>query len=138
MTTTTKHEFKAPSQVFEGHASPAIVSPVPLVGTWVNTNPQTRDLVKITITSSGSNVTIHPYGACTPSPCDWGAVTGLAYSASVTASPAIAFSAQFNFGFSKVILVGHINGTLLNVESLTEFTDGSGRNNYYSSMEMKK
>ena len=138
MTTTTKHEFKAPSQVFEGNASPAIVSPATLVGTWVNTNAQTRDLVKITITSSGNRVSIHPYGACTPSPCDWGAVTGLAYSSSVSASPAIGFTAQFNFGFSQVILVGTLNGNFLTVESFTEFTDSSGRNNYCASMQMTK
>ncbi|MGA7414942.1 MAG: hypothetical protein WBW33_31020 [Bryobacteraceae bacterium] len=138
MTTVTKPEFKAPSQVVEAHASPAIVSPAPLVGTWLNTNTATRDLAKVVITQSGNNLTVHAYGACSPKPCDWGPEPGIAYSAGVTAVPAEAFSAQYNFGFSKVILVGHLIGNLLNVETLTVFTDGSGRNAYYSNMEMKK
>lgn len=138
MTTTTKHESKAPSQHIEANATPATVSPAALVGTWTNTNPATRDLVKIVITAAGVGLTVHAFGACSPTPCDWSAVAGLAYASSVSSTPAVAFSAQYSFSFSKVILVGRLDGHYLTVESFTHFTDGSGRNNYYSQMQMKK
>ncbi len=138
MTTTTQHDSKAPSQSLEAHASPALVSPAALVGIWLNTDKATRDIVKIVIAQAGSGITVHAFGACSPTPCDWGAVAGFAYSASVSSSPAVALSAQYSFSFSKVILTGHLQGSILTVESFTEFTDGSGRNNYYSQMTMKK
>jgi hypothetical protein len=138
MTTVTKPESKAPSQEVDLKASPATVSANPLVGTWTNTNTATRDLVKIVIAATHTGISVHAYGACVPTPCDWGAVAALDYASSVSSTAAVAFSAQYTFSFSKVILTGHLDGKLLTVESFTEFTDGSGRNNYYSAMQMKK
>jgi hypothetical protein len=46
-----------------------------LVGTWVNVNAATRDIVKIVLTNSGGSLGVHAFGACSPTPCDWGQVT---------------------------------------------------------------
>ena len=138
MSPTTKLEHKTRSQVFEAAAKPEVVSPVPIVGTWKNTNSATRDIVEIIITASGVSVSVHAFGACSPSPCDWGAVPALAYSTGVGSTPAIGFTANYKFSFSTVTLVGHLAGHLLDVESFTHFTDGSGRNDYYAQMQMKK
>ena len=59
---------------------------------------------------------------------------GIDLLSSVSASPAIGFTAQFNFGFSQVILVGTLNGNFLTVESFTEFTDSRIGVNYCASM----
>lgn len=131
-------ECKAPSQEMEANALPAMISTAPLAGTWTNTDTATRDIVKVVIIQSGSGISVHAYGACSPTPCDWGTVTGIAYAASVSTSAGVAFSAQYNFGFSKVTLTGRLDGRLMTLESFTQFTDGSERNNYYSQMEMKK
>jgi len=49
------------------------------VGTWTNSNASTADITKITIAANGTQITIHPYGKCSPTDCDWGAQT-FAYS----------------------------------------------------------
>ena len=101
---TTKHEFRAPSDILEkeierlGVSQPTaavIVAPGPLVGTWVNCDHQTRGLVRLMITQAGSEITVHGFGACSPTPCDWGIVNGFAYAPNVATAPAMAFSAQY-------------------------------------------
>jgi len=139
MTTVQKSEFKAPSHIAEAGAEPALISSVaPLLGTWKNINKATRDLVEIVISGAASSISVHVFGACSPTPCDWGSVSGLAYAANVSSPTAIAFSAQYTFSFSKVIVVGHLKGHHLEVETFTQFTDGSGRSNLYTADTMAK
>ena len=137
-TTVTKHEYMTPSQMVEGAATAAAVVSAPLLGTWNNVNPATRDIIKVVIAAAGSGIKVDTFGACTPTPCNWGNVAGLAYSAGVSSSPAVAFSAQYKFSFSQVILVGHLQGKNLMIESFTHFTDGSGRDDYYATDTMVK
>lgn len=47
-----------------------------LVGTWVNVNAATQDIVKIVLTNNGGSLGVHAFGACSPTPCDWGQVPG--------------------------------------------------------------
>jgi hypothetical protein len=138
MTTQVKSEYRAPSHVSEEPIQDLVVLPAPLLGTWHNINPSTNDLVKIVIASAGTGITVNPYGACVPTPCNWGAVHGVAYAPNVSSSKAEAFSATFAFGFANVIVVGHLRGSELLVETFTVFTDGSGRSNLYTSDTMKK
>jgi len=131
-------EYKAPSHILGAGATPAIVSPAALVGTWTNTDSATRDIVKIIIAAAGAGITVDAFGACTPSPCVWGSVQGIAYAANVSSTPSVAFSAQYTFSFAQVIVTGHLNGKFLDLETFTEFTDGSGRSNLYTSDKMEK
>ena len=137
-TVSTKHEYMTPSQIVEGAAKAAAVTSTPLLGTWNNVNTATRDVVKVVITAAGSGIKVDAFGACSPTPCNWGNVAGLAYAASVSSSPAVAFSAQYKFSFSQVILTGHLQGKNLIIETFTHFTDGSGRDDYYSTDTMAK
>jgi hypothetical protein len=130
MSTEQKLQFKAASQTAE--AAGAAISPSPLIKTWTNIDPATRDIVKIVIAASGTAISVEAFGACSPTPCDWGSVPGLIYAANVSASKAVAFSAGYTFSFATVILVGHHAGKHLVVESFTQFTDGSGRSNFRS------
>jgi len=138
MTPKVVTNYKAPSHMLEAGAKPAVVSPVALVGTWNNTDHATRDIVKIVIAAAGTNLTVDVFGACTPSPCVWGTVPGFAYADNVSSTPSVAFTAQYTFSFAKVIVTGHLDGKYLDLESFTEFTDGSGRSNLYTTDRMAK
>lgn len=138
---TTKPEFRAPADVLPDEIQRlglpatfkvAAITPAQLAGTWVNCDHATRGLVRLMIAASGHEITVHGFGACSPTPCDWGVVNGLAYAANVTATPAVGFTAMYNFGFKQTIVVGHLlNGALI-VETFDHFTDSSGRSDYYS------
>lgn len=132
-----KHEFLAPSDVLEReHELKAgaleVVASGPLIGTWLNCDRATRGLVKVAIAASGSAITVHAFGACTPTPCDWGIVPGMAYADSVALTQATAFSARYKFGFKESIIAGHLDSGCLVVELWDHFTDNSGRSDYYS------
>jgi hypothetical protein len=132
-----EHEFNAPAdQIEEARAQEeafaAVVGPAGLVGTWNACDAATRGLVRVVIAASGSAITVHAFGACTPTPCDWGSVPGLAYAANVSSSVAIAFTAHYKFSFKETIVTGVLdNGTLI-VETFNHFTDKSGRSDYYT------
>ncbi len=137
----TKQEFRAPSDQLHEEIKrlglpqqfvPEVVSQGPLLGTWVNCDHQTRGLLRLMIAASGKEITVHGFGACSPTPCDWGVANGTVYAASVASTPAVAFSATYNFGFKQTQIVGHLmNGALL-VSTFDHFTDNSGRADYYS------
>ena len=50
----------------------------------MNVNAATRDIVKVVLTESNGKLGVHGFGACEPTPCDWGEVTGQAYAATVS------------------------------------------------------
>ncbi len=141
MPIVTKPEFRAPSDVLHEeivrlklpHAFvPEVVAPAPLVGTWMNCDHQTRGMVRLMIAANGNEITVHGFGACSPTPCDWGVVPGLVYAANVTSTPAVAFTATYTFTFKQTVIVGRLwNGALV-VETFDHFTDKSGRADYYS------
>lgn len=117
----------------EGMAEKGVVMPNMLLGQWINVNPGTRNLVRLVLEQTGT-FHVHAYGACTPTPCDWGQQPGIVYATNVTARPGIAFSVMFPAGFKDTIVVGHMdNRNLLNVETFNHFKDGSGRSDYYTS-----
>lgn len=108
------------------------VPPNDLVGTWVACDQDTRGLVRVVLGTSGGTLTVHVFGACTPTPCDWGVVDGIAYAESVSSSADIAFSARYSFSFKETIVTGRLDSGSLIVETYNQFTDGSARSDYYS------
>jgi hypothetical protein len=137
----TKPEFRAPADVLHeeierrGLAKDLVVkavAPTPIVGTWVNCDHTTRGLVRLMIAASGKEITVHGFGACSPTPCDWGIVNGLVYAPNVTANTAVGFTVTYNFSFKQTIVVGHLMNGALVVETFDHFTDSSGRADYYS------
>jgi hypothetical protein len=140
-TVVSKYEFRAPSEILETERqrlgitkpqAPLVVSADPLIGTWVNSDHETRGLVRVMIAAKANEVTIHAFGACQPTPCDWGIVNGMVYADNVTAVPAVAFTATYTFGFKQTVIVGHLLKGALMVETFDHFIDGSGRADYYS------
>lgn len=120
--------------------APAVMAVQPagvsgLVGTWVNVNPATGGAVKIIITNDAAGFRIHTYGACSPTPCDHGAIPALRFSNSVGSSTADGFSGQYNFGFSTVLVTGQRNYefdgiTALELDTRTRFAAGDTRRDY--------
>lgn len=110
------------------------VSPVPsLPAIWVNTAATGNVRAVILSLGPGSGLLqVHAYGFCSPVPCNWGTVTGITFGSSVSSISGGTFLAPYKFGFANKLLDGRVNaaGTLLTVQTWTEFTDHSGRSNY--------
>ncbi|SRR5579859_1869973 len=143
----TRFEFKTPLDEFEpvaklkGIPVPAkalAVNATPLLGTWMNCDKQTGGLVKVVITPSGPAISVHAFGACVPTACDWGTVPGKVFADSVVSTPAVAFTALYKFNFKETTIVGRLEFGALIVETFDHFTDGSGRADYNAVYFMSK
>ena len=120
-------------------AVPALASPTPpaanpaLFGTWTNTNPATNSVVDIVVSPNGNGINVDGYGACSPTPCQWGNVPATVFGTNVGSPAGRSFEANWNFGFSRTVLLAKVTGAffpVLTVQEFTTFTDGSGRSNY--------
>jgi hypothetical protein len=143
----SKREYRAPADILEleserlGQPKPIeaiVVSTAPLIGTWLNCDHETRGLLRVMIEASGNEVTLHGFGACSPTPCDWGTVSGKVYADNVTSVPSVAFTALYTFSFKQTTIIGHLFNAALIVETFDHFTDNSGRADYYSQYVMTK
>lgn len=141
MSPITKEEFRAPSHILEKEIerlaipkpkAAIVVSSAPLLGTWVNVDHQTRDLVRLVIAPKGNEITVHAFGACQPNPCDWRQVDARLYAETVATVPAVAFTTLYTFDFAQVTMTGYLHRGALFVESFTHFTDQSGRADYFA------
>jgi len=136
--TATVVNFNKPTEQMKERLTPEVVTLTPLLGTWVNVNAATRDIVKVVLTEKGGVLEVSAFGACSPTPCDWGEAPAQPYAASVSGGPAVAFSANYAFSFKKTILTGHLDGDHLIVEDFNVFVDKSGRSPYFSQGTFKK
>lgn len=131
------------SFLFVGVAHALAPSNTNLLGTWENVDPNTRGIIRIIIANNGAGgITVHPFGACHPNPCDIGQVRALVYSNSVGDGVGMHFTANIKSDFAKTILTGTVRnsprGPRLRVNSYTKFTDGSNRYNYSSTASFQK
>jgi hypothetical protein len=113
------------------------VPPTPsaaLAGTWVNTNHATRNMVDIVVTTSRKGIAVDGFGACTPTPCEFGRIAGTVFGPNVSATIGTSFAAQWNFKFKRTVLLATYSArkkvATLTVKEFSTFTDGSRRANY--------
>ncbi len=102
---------------------------------WVNTAATGSVRAVILSLGPGSGLLqVHAYGFCSPVPCNWGTIPGITFGPSVSSITGGTFLAPYTFGFAHKLVDGSVNatGTLLTVQTWTEFTDHSGRSNYVS------
>lgn len=107
------------------------------VGTWQNTNANTNGIVKIII---DGNQHIRAFGACTPNPCDYGAVNFPTYGRDVSDAKNHQFgTGHWIFDFKEVLLTAKLtNPRTMSVDDFNHFTDKSNRQNYWMSATFHK
>lgn len=116
-----------------------LVSPVAsaqinqFAGKWKNVDPNTGGLTTLNIEVKGTRVRIQTWGKCHPSDCAWGFAEGTAYAPSVSSrlsETAQTVSTIYLTSFSQILLIiRSAEEGQIEVETLTKFTDQSGRAN---------
>jgi hypothetical protein len=118
-----------------GGPAPKLPSnPSALTGTWTAVKSE-GGLTQITIAESGGAFQIHPYGACSPTDCDWGVQSATQFSDSPTSSTPVGFQSSINQGFASRFLQGHLilsstGETLLEVTTQSTFVASDARYDY--------
>ena len=106
------------------------LQPTIAAGTWVNTDPATRDITRIGIVQQADgSLVMHGYGACHPTDCDWG-------TAPLTLSSGGQYAATYTFSFAIVQLTLTQTGSTLHATTATHFTDSSGRADFTTSDDL--
>jgi hypothetical protein len=83
-----------------------------IFGTWVNDDPNTRNIAKVIVLNDyTSGLQAHAFGACTPSPCDWG-VVGLKTTNQWKYSAIYDFSATSSYRRIVTLYFFFLNGKL--------------------------
>ncbi|HEY6352081.1 MAG TPA: hypothetical protein VI636_22015 [Candidatus Angelobacter sp.] len=104
-----------------------------LPGTWLNTNKDSRGIVKVTIAVKGPKFLVRAFGAGEPAPSDWGEVEAdHIYASSTSSRVAAGFTTWYDFDFSQIHLQANWNQGLLVLAGFASFKDGSKRSNYFS------
>jgi hypothetical protein len=107
------------------------ISRGPFAGTWTNANAQTRSLPQVTLQpASATTMTLHVWGACSPTWCDWGTTTATLASGDLHAVYTQSFATE-DIHLTR-------SGSQLVVRMHTHFTDHSGRADYDSTDTMNR
>jgi hypothetical protein len=117
-----------------GGTEPAVdrVDPVPMCGTWFNTDKNTAGVVRMVLAESSGRFVVHAWGAGTPDLFDWGEIAATAHAANVGSHQGMAFSALYDFGFVETFLAAYTKSGILVLDTFNTFKDGSGRANYFT------
>lgn len=107
--------------------APPIIGLNALNGYWQNENPATGDVTTVVIAVEGSSASVHSYGACYPTDCDWGTrdanTTAWASSQQITAS--------WDFGFKvSTQTITWLSARRIRVSTFNDYTVGDGRTDY--------
>ena len=108
------------------------IDPRPLLGTWYATDKDAGGVARLTLGNEVGRFTVHAFGACSPEPCDWGEVEGVAYGHDVLATEAMSFTATYDFGFMETELAAYGKQGILVLDTFNTFKDGSGRAPYFT------
>lgn len=113
--------------------SPVFAAPADFIGTWVNTNSNTRGITRLVVTNAGGNkLNIQVFGKCSPTDCDWGKESLVTYGSNVQDTNHRSATAIYKKGFSDTIVTLNVRGRQIDLQSFTQFLDQSGRQNYSS------
>ena len=111
---------------------PSVKEPLdlsPLVGDWLNTNPDSSYLVRLVLTEQDGRLLLRVYGANEPEPIDWGEVEAVPYAAG-TSTVARGFHAFYNQEGIERHLVANEKQEILVIQSYTRYLDGSDRTSH--------
>lgn len=102
------------------------------VGTWTNPDGGLSDIDHMVITAVGSEqVRIQTFGRCGSRICNWGALPGHIRSDNPRSQAVQSISVDYNLGFAlRHITLRRAQGSTLQFDVMTDFTDGSARHDY--------
>src|SRR5262245_42873594 len=102
-----------------------------LPGRWVNSNPATNGIARMTMSESAGNLSLQVYGIGQDGLIDWGAADVSVFTAVPSSRIAAGFTCRYDFGFAETRLQGMIAKGLLVLAQFHIFKDNSGRVDYF-------
>lgn len=104
----------------------------PFLGSWINTKPDSGQIIKVVMATSSEGLVMHAFGADKEGLINWGKANCLVFSDNVDSITANAFQAKFTFEDIDVDISSNVKHNVLVIQTYTSFKDGSNRVNYYN------
>jgi len=107
----------------------------PILGRWTNTNPRSRGVARFVVSERDGQVWVRAWGGDpdTGQSHDWGEVAvDTLYSDGPRSAKGCAFTARFDHGHAHTLVQTNQNHGVTVLALYTRFTDGSGRQNYFT------
>jgi hypothetical protein len=105
--------------------------PEGLLGRWTCLDPAVESIGTLECDLADGTLTVRAEGAGPDGPIDWGVVGTQLYADGTVPESPPAFLATYDHGFMRMRLQARINRGILVVVEYAEFTDGSGRPDYF-------
>lgn len=102
-----------------------------LLGTWVNSNPDTNGIARMLMKEAGGRLSLQASAIGPDGLIDWGAADVEVFMASPSSRVAAGFTCLFDFGFAETRLQGMLAKGLLVLALFHSFKDESGRADYF-------
>lgn len=112
----------------------AAIGPVdasPLVGDWINANPKTSGIARMTLSDADGQLSLQAFGVGPEGLIDWGTRNIDVYTASPSSRVGAGFTCRYDFGFVETCLQGMLAKGLLVLGQLHSFKDASGRADHF-------
>jgi len=102
-----------------------------LVGEWVNSNPDTTGVARMTIAQNGDNLSLRVYAIGPEGLIDWGLVDIDLFAPSPSSQMVTGFTCLYDFGFAETQLEAMILKGLIVLAQIHRFKDDSKRVDYF-------
>jgi hypothetical protein len=107
------------------------IDPSGLIGEWINSNPDTRGVARLSITESGGKLSLRAQAVGPDGLIDWGATDIALFASSPSSRAAAGFRCIYDFGFAETRLEAMILKGLIVLAQIHTFKDDSRRVAYF-------
>ena len=107
------------------------IDPKPLVGHWINSNPDTNSIARINITEAEDKLQLQVFAIGPDGLIDWGTAPAEVFAANPSSSTGAGFTGTYDFGFAEARFQAMIMKGLLVLAQFHTFKDDSKRANYF-------
>lgn len=102
-----------------------------LIGTWVNSNPDSNGIARMVMSESNGNLTLQVWAIGPDGLIDWGMAGVTVFASGPSSRIGAGFTCSYDFGFVETRLQAMILKGLIVLAELHSFKDGSKRANYF-------
>ena len=102
-----------------------------LLGTWINSNPETNGISRMVMSESGGKLKLQIVAVGPDGPIDWGTTDVTLLMSSPSSQAAAGFTCSYDFGFVETRLQAMILKGLIVLAELHGFKDDSNRADYF-------
>lgn len=107
------------------------IDAVALMGTWINSNPDTTGIARMVMSEAGKGLALQTFAIGPDGLIDWGTTEVTVVCSAAASRAGAGFTCVYDFGFAETRLQGMIMKGLLVLAQFHSFKDDSKRVGYF-------